>query len=126
MRRLMSIAAVVVLASCSRPVSPPASDLAMTIEGRVAGPTESCISTNSASGLRALDPQTLAYGGGRTVYINRLPGPCPGITPTSTLFVEVQSSRYCHGDRVRGREFGGMIAGPTCILGDWVPYTQTR
>ena len=124
MRGLMSIAAVVVLASCSRPVSPPASDYAATIEGRVAGPAESCISTTNASGLRALDPQTLAYGSGRTVYINRLAGPCPGITPTSTLFVEVTSSRYCHGDRVRGREYGGFIPGATCIMGDWVPYTR--
>src|SRR3954451_20817257 len=123
MRRLMSFAALAMLASCSRPVVPPASDFAATIEGRTVGPAESCVSPNSASGLRALDPQTLAYGSGRTVYINRLTAPCPGLTPTSTLFVEVRTSEYCHGDRVRGREMGGIIAGPACVLGDWLPYT---
>ena len=32
--------------------------------------------------------------------------------------------QYCRGDRVRGLEPGAIIPGPTCNLGDWVPYRQ--
>lgn len=124
MRHPMLVAAVAMLASCSRPVSPPGSEFAEVIAGRVAGPAESCVSNDASSGLHAIDAQTLAYGSGRTIYINRLEGPCPGITPTSLLIVEVQGGRYCRGDRVRGRELGAGIPGPTCILSDFVPYRK--
>jgi len=124
MRELVLILAAVTMVSCSRPVTPPGSDFAQLTAGRVAGPPQSCISTDQSSGLRAIDEQTLAYGSGRTVYINRLGGPCPGVQPLSTLIVEVQGTQYCRGDRVRGREIGSIIPGPTCILGSWVPYRR--
>jgi hypothetical protein len=64
----------------------------------------------------------VAYGFGRTIYINHFGGPCPGVAQLNTLIVDVQTDRYCRGDRVRGLEPGAIIAGPTCILGDWIPY----
>jgi hypothetical protein len=121
MRCLMLIAAVTI-ASCAPSVTPPASDFARVTAGRTPGPAQSCISSNQAESLRVLDSATLAYGSGRTVYINHLGGPCPGIAPLSTLFVETQGTQYCRGDRVRGREIGAIIPGPSCLLGDWVPY----
>lgn len=124
MRELVLILAVAGLSGCTRPVSPPGSDLAQLTAGRVAGAPQTCISTNQSSGLRAIDEQTLAYGSGRTIYINHLGGPCPGIQPLSTLIIEAQGTQYCRGDRVRGREMGSIIAGPTCILGNWVPYRR--
>ena len=124
MRELVLILAAAGLVSCSRPVSPPGSDLAEVTAGRVAGAPQACIQSNRVSGIRAIDEQTLAYGSGEIVYINRLGGPCPGIQPLSTLIVEAQGTQYCRGDRVRGRELGATIAGPTCILGNWVPYRR--
>ena len=124
MRELVLILAALPLLSCSRPVTPPGSDLAQVTAGRVAGEPRTCISTDQSSGLRAIDEQTLAYGSGRTVYINRLAGPCPGIQPLSTLIIEAQGTQYCRGDRVRGREMGSIISGPICILGNWVPYKR--
>jgi hypothetical protein len=124
MRELALILAALTMASCSRPVTPPGSDVAQLLAGRVAGPPQTCIPTDQSSGLRAIDEQTLAYGSGRTIYINRLGGPCPGMQPLSTLIIEAEGSQYCRGDRVRGREMGSIIAGPTCILGNWVPYRR--
>jgi hypothetical protein len=123
MRLPILLAAVVAIAGCSRPVSPD-SGFAQEVAGRVAGPAQMCISTDPTQALRVLDRATLAYGWGRTIYVNHLGSPCPGITPTSTLIVERQATQACRGDRVRGLEAGAVIAGPTCLLGEWVPYRK--
>lgn len=122
MRSLIPIAAMAfALASCT-PSEPLATAFARELAGHVAGPPQSCITTFGNQNLRAIDSTTLAYGSGRTIYVNRLPGACPAISPYNTLIVEAQGGQYCRGDRVRGLEPGGIIPGPTCNLGDWVPY----
>ena len=123
MRALMLIAAAALVASCSSPVTPPGAGFAEAIAGRVAGPPKTCISNNPAENLHVLDPQTVAYGYGRTIYINRLAAPCPALSQFNTIIAEASTgNEYCRGDRVRGLEPGAIIAGPSCNLGDWVPY----
>jgi hypothetical protein len=121
----MLIAAAGLAASCSRPASPPEQDFAQVTAGRTAGPAETCITSNPAENLHVIDPQTVAYGYGRTIYINRLPAACPALSQFNTLIVEGGTGgQYCRGDRVRGLEPGAIIPGPSCNLGDWVPYGQ--
>jgi hypothetical protein len=125
MRALMLIAATVMVASCSRPPMAPGNRAADLLAGRIAGPPQTCVSTYSSENIHALDAQTLAYGYGRTIYVNRLQAPCPAIGEGNTIIVEAATgSQYCRGDRVRGREPGAIIAGPSCNLQDWVPYRQ--
>lgn len=125
MRALMLIAASAALAGCSRPVTPPGSSLAQEIAGRVAGPAQSCVSSEPQQNLRIIDAQTIGYGWGRTIYVNHLGAPCPGLQPLSTLIVQPGiGGEYCRGDHVRGREMGAMIPGPVCILGEWIPYRR--
>jgi hypothetical protein len=125
MRSLVFIpAAAFILASCTRPAEPAAAGFARELAGHVAGVPQSCISTFPSQNLRVIDSSTLAYGYGRTVYVNHLPGPCPGIEPLNTIIVHMDGSQYCRGDRVQGREPGAIIPGPQCILGDWTPYTM--
>ena len=126
MRPLILIAAATIIASCSRPVAPPGASLAQETAGRAAGSPQSCVSTiPSAQSVRIIDSQTLAYGWGRTVYINHLSAPCPGLQPLSTVIVQAGSGgMFCRGDRVRGREMGAIISGPVCILNEWVPYRK--
>ena len=125
MRALMLIAAAATAASCSRPVAPPGADLAQAIAGRVAGSPQTCVSTNPAENLHVLDPQTVAYGYGRTIYINRLAAACPALSQFNTIIVEASTGgQYCRADRVRGNEPGSIIPGPACNLGDWVPYRR--
>ena len=97
---------------------------ARELEGRVAGPAETCVSTMQNQPLRIVDRRTLAYDRGGTIWVNRLGSECPGMRPFNTLIVEVHGSQYCRGDRVRALEPGTSIPGPICILGDFVPYRR--
>jgi len=124
MRALIVIAAAFSIGSCARPVALPGAALAQETTGRVAGQAMTCISTEQDQNLRVLDRQTLAYGWGSTVYVNHLPGTCPGLEQTSTLIISAQSGQYCRGDRVAAREPGAIIPGPACNLGDWIPYRR--
>ena len=125
MRALMLIAATALTVSCTRPVSPSGSGYADAIAGRVAGKPQTCIQNNAAENLQVLDPQTLAYGHGRTIFINRLGTSCPALNQWNTIVVEASTGgNYCRGDRVRGLEPGAIIPGPSCNLDYWVPYRQ--
>ena len=123
MRSLMLIAAALVAgSSCSRPVTPQGSVLAQQLAGRVAGTPQACGSSLPNQNLRIIDQSTLAYGDGRTIYVNHLPGVCSGLEPLNTLIIDAQSGHYCRGDRVRPLEVGSIIPAAPCNLGDWVPY----
>lgn len=121
MRPVILLAALAI-AGCTRPVEPAASGLARELAGHVAGAPQSCVSIAPNQNLRVIDAGTIVYGYGRTIYVNRLAGPCPGLEPLSTLIIQAEGGRYCRGDRVQGREPGAVVAGPTCNLQDWTPY----
>jgi hypothetical protein len=117
------ISAALAVGSCARPAAPnDTTAFARELAGHVAGPAQSCVTTFPNQNLRVIDTSTLAYGEGRTIYVNRLAAPCPGIEPLNTIIVHTYGSQYCRGDRVQGREPGAIIAGPQCILNDWIPY----
>jgi hypothetical protein len=122
MRPLILIAAAAWLASCTRPAEPPAAGLARELAGHVAGSAQTCVSTFPSQNLRVIDASTVAYGYGRTIYVNHLSGPCPGLEPLNTVIVQASGSQYCRGDRIQGLAPGAIIAGPTCNLSDWIPY----
>ena len=126
MRTLIFIpATAALLAACSQPPHPPGSSLGELATSHSVGPARTCITTNSAENLRVIDPQTVAYGNGQTIWINRLAAECPALSAVNTVIVEAGTGgQYCRGDRVRGLEVGAMIPGPSCSLGDWVPYRQ--
>ena len=103
----------------------PNDSLARELAGRVAGQPQNCISTWPNQGLRVIDSRTVATDRGPTLWINRLAAGCPALSPYNTVIVEVRGSQYCRGDHVRGLEPGAIIPGPTCFLGDWVPYRRS-
>ena len=121
-----SIALIIVsaaVASCA-PKESPQAGLARELAGYTPDKPQACIGTFSNQNLRVIDGATLAYGNGRTIYVNRLLSACPALDPTNTLIVDAQGGQYCRGDRVRGLEPGGIIPGPSCNLQDWVPYRR--
>ncbi len=122
--RPLALIAVIVLGGFANPVPGPSAAFLKETAGRTAGPPLSCVSTFGSQNLRVLDPMTLAYGTGATIYINHLPGPCPALSQFNTIIVEPQGSQYCRGDHVSGLEPGAIIPGPKCNLGDWVPYRR--
>ena len=122
MRMVIAVAALT-LVSCSPVATPSGADLASETAGRVAGPARSCIHSSSADNLRPLDQRALAFGSGQTVYVNHFAQPCTAMSPTAALIVEPAiGGQYCSGDRIRPLEPGSTIAGPYCVLGDWIPY----
>ncbi len=125
MRLWMLAVSTSILAGCIGPAAPDESSFVREIEGRVAGAPQSCISANSSDSLRVLDGQTLAYGFGGAIFVNRLSAPCPGLRSSNTIVVLASTgAQYCRGDQVRGVEAGAMIPGPTCTLETWVPYRR--
>jgi len=127
MRALILIAPVMLVAGCNTAVSPDAASsaaFARELTGKVAGPPQACVTTFPSQNLRVIDARTIAYGYGRTIYVNRLAGPCPALSGYNTVITELHGSQYCRGDHVRGLEPGAIIPGPWCNLGDWTPYRQ--
>lgn len=116
------------LVGCTQPGPPPGSApnnaFARDLAGRVAGKAQSCVTSFPNENLRIIDAQTIAYGSGRTIYVNHLGAPCPALSPYNTVIADVQGGQYCRGDRVRGLEPGATIPGPWCVLGNWIPYRQ--
>lgn len=126
MRKVIAIAALGVL-SCTRPAQPSQHGqdfFARELAGHVAQAPKTCINSYQSENLRVIDSSTIAYGSGRTIYVNKLPGSCPAMQELNTLQVMAQGSQYCRGDRIRGIEPGAIIPGPWCVLGDWTPYTM--
>lgn len=126
MKQVRSIALLIVatVASCTRPASPPGADLAEALAGRTAGRPERCIDSSTSQGIHAIDSANLAYGWGRTVFVNHLGDQCPGLSSLSTIIVEDHRGQYCRGDRIRTIVPGTTIPGPSCVLSDWIPYTR--
>ena len=95
---------------------------ASEIADRTAGEAQSCIPTRQSEGLTIVDRRTIVRREGRTIWVNRLQGDCPGLRPLNTLIVEAHGSQYCRGDLVRGLDPGTTVPGAACPLQDWVPY----
>lgn len=125
MARLLSTLTLAILAGCRAAV--PAGgegggQFQAEIAGRVAGPAQTCVSVLPDQNLRVIDSRTVAYRSGPTLWVSRLPAPCPGLSPYNSIIVERSGSQTCRGDRIRGLEPGGIIPGPVCNLSDWTPY----
>jgi hypothetical protein len=68
------------------------------------------------------DPHMLLYGSGRTLWVNRL-GSC-AFRSDDILVTEPTGSEHCRGDLVRSFDRTSHIPGPSCVLGDFVPYSR--
>lgn len=94
------------------------------LAGRVPGPPRHCVMLNQIDSLRVseTDRHTLIYGNLRTIWANNL-GQCR-FGNDDILITEPTGSQLCRGDIVRSVDRVGHIPGPTCVLGDFVPYTR--
>ena len=102
----------------------PSDTLGKELAGRTQRATTACVSTFGSQNLRVVNPGTVAYGDGKTIYINRLRAACPALSQFNTVIVEKNGSEYCRGDHIRGLEPGSVIPGPICFLGDWTAYSR--
>jgi hypothetical protein len=117
MRRLLLM---ILLSGCSSPhaIEPRAA----TELAAPAGEPRSCVSISAGEGLIILSEGTVGFRSGRTLWVNRLPAACHGLHPLNTLVVQMYGSPLCRGDQIRVIEHPMSVPGPTCTLGDFVPY----
>jgi hypothetical protein len=113
------------LAGCAGP--PPISGprQASELVGRAAGTPQRCVLIRPGVSLRVADGDrhTLIYDSGRTVWANHLGAGC-GFGRDDILVTEPTGSYHCRGDLVRSIDSFSKIRGPSCILGDFVPYSR--
>ncbi|MES2135773.1 MAG: hypothetical protein V4502_01765 [Pseudomonadota bacterium] len=115
--------ALATLLSCApQPAAAPA--IIPELAGRTPGPAQRCVNMDSTSALRIIDSRTALYGSGATVWVNHFAGECPGRTSMDILVTHPTGSQYCRGDIVQSVDPVSHIPGPTCILGDFIPYRR--
>jgi hypothetical protein len=115
-----------ILGSCASPQpNYPQQGPPRELAGRSAGAPEHCVLISPSESLRVSDSDrhTLIYDSGRTIWANHL-GPQCGFGSDDILVTEPSGSYYCRGDLVRSFDRLSRIPGPTCVLGDFVPYTR--
>ena len=129
MKLLLPLVATALAACAAHPETGTSRDqdaLARELAGMRAGEARRCIPAQEREGLTIVDQRTLTLRSGRTLWVNRLDAPCPGLRPLDTLIVELHGSQYCRNDRIRGLDPGSSIPGQICLLGDWRLYREAR
>ena len=114
------------LGSCAPPPPPgmprqPPTELV----GRVAGAPRDCvpIRTERESEDRRRRPGDAGLRQRPTVWANHLgPGCSFGLNDIPVF--EPTGGSYCRGDIVRSVDRDSHIPGPSCVLGDFVPFTR--
>ena len=121
----LGIALVALLGSCAAPQPEQPQRPAVELAGRVAGTSQRCVSIEQSEALRVSDTNrhVLVYGDGKTLWANHL-GPQSGFGRDDVLVTEPMGSYHCRGDIIRSFDRYSRIPGPSCILGDFVPYRR--
>ena len=76
---------------------------------------------------RVFRPSTatrLLYRNGSKLWVNQLQDGCGGFGRWDVLVTEPIGTQYCRGDLIRSFDPVSKIPGPSCRLGDFVPYTR--
>jgi hypothetical protein len=124
--RLAILVIAAAAAGCAAPQPYPEARQAAELIGRTAGAPQRCVPIQQGSGLRIAegDGHTLVYGSGRTIWASHL-GPGCSFRQGDILIVEpFGSSSNCRGDIIRSMDAVSHMPGPSCVLGDFVPYSR--
>jgi hypothetical protein len=124
MRALAAILACL-LAACAAPPPQSSRDQPPSLAGRTAGAGQRCVVIEQSEPLRVSesDPHVLLYGNGKTIWANQLQSGC-NFHHGDTLVSQPIGSSHCRGDLVRSVDPFTHIQGPSCLLGDFIPYTR--
>ena|SRR5215212_890702 len=122
--RLHILLLAAMLGSCAVPPPPGPPRPLTELTGRIAGTPKDCVPIRSSVTLRVADDRTtLIYGSGKTIWVNAL-GPSCRFGFNDIPIFEPSASSYCRGDIVRTVDRDSHIPGPSCVLGEFVPFTQ--
>jgi hypothetical protein len=123
--RGLPLLTLALLGSCAAPQPEPARQQPMEVAGRAAGPAQRCVAISPTNSIRISqnEPHMLIYGSGKTIWANDLDPGC-AFRLNDILVTEPSGASYCRGDIVRSVDQVTHMPGPSCIMGDFVPYTR--
>ena len=116
---------LLLLGSCGAPQPIIPRQQPLELAGRTAGPAQRCVPIDPTMSIRISQNErhTLIYGTGKTVWANDLDPGC-AFGPNDILVTEPHGASYCRGDIVRSVDQVTHMPGPSCIMGDFYPYTR--
>ena len=114
-------ATAVVVASCAPAPETAGPVVNPQIAGRVAGPPQSCVPIEPSASMMLENRNAFVYNLGSVVWVSSTN--CPGSSDDIPVFHPTGSS-HCRGDIVRMVDRVTQMPGPSCILGDFVPYRR--
>ena len=101
--------------------------LAQVLEGRVAGPPQTCVQQRQLRGNRSAGDTLVFEGTSRSlVYLNRPAGGCPELSPGRALVTRTPSTQLCAGDIAQVVDPVSGIFYGACGLGEFTPYRRVR
>lgn len=133
MRIIFPLAAVALIGGSVMAASPAkldrdaveAASLEKALAGKVAGKPRSCISLSRAPSSQIIGANAIIYRESRhTLFVNRPRGGCSGLRDGQTLVTRTPTDRLCSGDIARVVELTTGFEGPSCVLGEFTPYTN--
>lgn len=120
-RILCLASAAAFVASCAPAPQTSVPEVIPQIAGRVAGPPQSCVPIQSVSDMHLETPHAFVYTNGPVVWVSATN--CPSSADDIPVF-HPTASEHCRGDIVRMVDRTTQMPGPSCILGDFVPYRR--
>ncbi|HVU29917.1 MAG TPA: hypothetical protein VHE36_05900 [Sphingomicrobium sp.] len=123
--RFLNALGMILLAGCAIPEPTEVPQQPRELAGRSPGAAQRCVLIEATQSLHVSDNDrhTLLYGSGKTIWASSL-GPDCGFSRNDVLVSEPIGSYYCRGDIIRSFDRYTRIPGPSCRLGDFVPYTR--
>jgi hypothetical protein len=102
--------------------------LAKALAGRTPGPATRCVNNFRSSDMKIIDDGTILFGDGKTIYLQRPVGGCPGLHVGGNTLVARQfaTNRLCQGDINEVVDARNGITIGSCVFEDFVPYTRTK
>ena len=116
-------------ATIAKPDHHPKSEaLAKALAGRAAGPATRCVPNFRSSDMKIIDDGTIIFGEGKTVYLQKPVGGCPGlgIGGNSLVARQFATNRMCQGDINEVVDVRNGITVGSCVFEDFVPYTRVK
>ncbi|HXG80301.1 MAG TPA: hypothetical protein VNJ05_00710 [Sphingomicrobium sp.] len=104
------------------------SELAEALAGRTPGPAVRCIPSYRSNQMQVIDDYTILFRDGRTVYLQKPSGGCPGISSGGRTLVSRKfgTTDTCEGDINHIVDMPSGMHSGSCVFGPFVPYTKPR
>lgn len=101
--------------------------LAKLLNGRVAGPPQSCITTFPNSEMTTIDHVAYVFGSGNVIYVNRTRDP-HSIDSDNVMVIRRFGSgtQLCSNDSITTMDRGSQIYTGNVFLGEFIPYRRVK